>query len=160
MPILIVVIMISSTLGFMYGGDQDSSILKYGEYTFTNTNEGWIFFVNGNKYVFNYSPGELINVQYNISKDNLYLSYYPSDIDNNIAYSIDLLSSISNSETIACFERNNCITEEIIDCQQNKNILAFIKGNENLYKEDYCTFISKDMVKISERLAYEILGVM
>ena len=160
MPIFIVVIMISSTLGFMYGGSSDSNIFKYGDYTFTNTNEGWVFFVNGDKYIFNYSPKELEHRQYDIDITNLYLTYYPNDINNNIAYSIDLISQISDSETIACFERDNCITEEIVNCNEDKNILVFLTGNENLYKEDSCTFISKDIVKISEKLAYEMLGVM
>ena len=158
MPLMIVFLMVSSTIGFMYGGSEDTRE-KYNGFTFTKTTQGWLTYIGGQKFIFQYLPNELESIEFNeLNYENLYLAYSPGEITNELSYSFNLLYGTFILKDIipqpACFEELDCPDLPIVSCNEGKNIIGF--GNET----EGCFMISENYIKNTERIVYDILGVI
>jgi len=164
-PILIVFLMVSSTIGFMYGGSEDTKE-EYNGHIFTKTNQGWLTYIDGEKYFFKYLPKDLENINFNfeLNYDNLYLAYDPEYLNNDIMFGMETLRvallSKTNSFQFACFNEIGCLVDlSIVSCEDDKNIIGFSSGN-GINQEGNCLMISEKFIKNSERISYSILGIM
>ena len=164
LPLFVVAIMISSTIGFMGGESYDSE--HYGDYTFTKVNTGWVTYIEGKQYLFDYLPGDLEDMDYDlghIDLTNLYIAYTPSELNDDMNYAISKLRNFlayrGEFSQIACLGEENCPDIPVVSCESD-NVIGFINGEEKIYKVDKCTYVSGDFIKSVNRICYDILGVM
>ncbi len=164
LPLFVVTIMISSTLGFMSGDSYDSE--QYGDYTFTKVNSGWVTYIEGKQYLFEYLPSDLEDMDYNLDSvdlTDLYIAYNPAELNDDMNYAISKLRNFlayrGEFSQIACLDEENCPDIPVVSCEGD-NVIGFINGEEKIYKDDKCTYVSGEFIKSVNRICYDILGVM
>ncbi len=165
LSLFIVFIMVSSTLGFIYGfgqgGNGVSSSKKYNGYTFTQTQSGWSTYIPRlNSYQsFNYLPNEVENIgSVNIESDFVYI------VDNgNIEYSNRLKNILTYSGIVsqtASFDKDS--TLPLVDCTSNFPVIVLNKESQTteVYKENNCIFVNGNLNKGVDFLAYTVFGII
>jgi hypothetical protein len=146
--IFIVFLMISSTLGLIYGSDTKES---YNGYSFTLTDGGWVVFVNNQYWDFNYLPDELeFDSDIGILNDKVYVVIDSDSYFREISRKFALLGVLS--------ER---ISLDEVDCSLLENTLIFNYGTEydKIYKEDGCVYLEGYTTRLIDKLFYHVLGV-
>ena len=160
LTVFIAFIMITSVVGFIwnYGSDEENyNVLEYGDYEFKNINGKYILDVNENQYVFDNSPYEINNLNFDdfaLSSNKYYFIFNPEEKDLNLEYSIQKLYLVLNSlgvkVQLACSKEEGCDDDvPIKDC--NDHAFYFKKtGNAKVYKDNNCVVIEGDNEEISK----------
>lgn len=158
--------------------DNQGSQIKYNNYKFTPTNEGYKVKIDNKWFTFQYYPGQLENIYVDDTIKN--------DLKNNMAYVI-LFNPLENSEYLqyidfARFDFDSkidtqvyfAITNEsdkyllpVLSCNnataENPFLFFNIDDNTSITKNNNCIILNAkgtDIIALEERIVYIILGVM
>ncbi len=147
--LFIVFLMVSSTLGFIYGSDGASK--KVNGHKFTQTDRGWQVYIGNAYWYFDYLPDQL-DFESNIGRLTSKVFVVMGDTN----YYYDLSSK---------FALLGVITEKIdlegVDCDGEFSTLVFTYKNDNkIYKESNCVYFEGNTNVLIDRLFYEALGVI
>ena len=173
--VFIVLVMTFSILGFIGGSffTEDENIKKYQNHVFYRDAQGWRFQAGSEVYYFQYLPEQLSNITltsptYNLFKEGkLYFGYEPG-----VALNTDLAMSklgtfFYNRNLIvirACTLEKGCPDIPLLDCSEKPG-LVFQKTNKTYIEAiNKCIVMNArdeiEMNKISERLLYNLLGII
>lgn len=174
MTIFIVIVMVSSVIGFVAFTGKDNSVkadLEYNGFSFIRANNGYIIKINSRDIYFDYLPSEVKEISYDKSKlsmqSKVYIAYDPSKesidfilskVDNNIR-------SLGYSVNLACVNEKNCPDIPIVNCNDKDNILYLKIGNKNeVYREKGCVIVEGrdviELTKATDKFIYTISGVI
>jgi hypothetical protein len=149
MGLFIVFLMITSTLGFIYGSGDSK---KVGENKFTLTEYGWQFYLKSRDqyWYFDYLPNE-INLNYDIEliNDKVFIAIEDNSYFYELSNKFALLGVI--------LERINF---EEINCDGVKTLIFYEKSYDKIYKESNCIYFEGNINKLIDGLFYHILGVI
>ena len=160
--IFIVVIMMSSVIGFIYS-PKDNAVLNsnsidYKGFNFEQTADNrFTTTFNGNQVIFDYSPTSLESINlpiFQITQNKVYLIFNPGERDSSLDYSMSKLAYTLQvngiKSVLACSKEENCPGElPIKDC--NNEAFYFKKSNlTNIYKDSKCVIIEGSNVNISK----------
>ncbi len=170
-------IMVSSIIGFIYGGERDT--FKYKDIKFTRTQNEWSAVINNRKMVFNYFPAEVEGV--NVSSDVITALLNKPEIDTTsetddmfaeeialAQYNMALTLNNFNIYMRRGFTTNNTFDLPIITCENATvvvPIIYFEHSNETRVSiENNCVIAEArnnfDVLRIKDRLLYSILGII
>jgi hypothetical protein len=181
----IVVLMFGSVLAlFANPISSRATTAKYNDLEFALTNNGWTAWLGKQQVSFGYLPFDLENItmpaQINREADKIYIvNEVPEDI--NAYYPLDRVKSMIYYYTKArfveaCLSEETCDEEKpIIDCGEiNAQAIVFSSGNEtktyadfqclifqfNVEGNESLTRVNNELDMTSERIIYNILGIM
>ena len=170
-------IMISSIIGFMYGGQTDT--FKYKDLKFKRTQNQWSTVINNQKLVFNYFPADV--EQINLSSDIITLLLNKPEIDTTseingtfseeialAQYNTALTLNNFNIYVRRGFTTNNTFNLPIITCEDATfavPVLYFKQSNQTkVTLENDCIIAEArnniDILRIKDRLLYSMLGII
>ena len=170
MPSFIIAIMVFSVLGFMWGGNEESSTITTDEYGLIEINNKWILEKDGIQYGFDYHPSELKDIQvdsFNINNQKYYFIFNQEEKDNNLDYSLGKLyyslNQLGVQVFLACSEEESCELDiPIKDCSEPS--FYFKKAEETkVYLDENCIMVEGDNQGLSmavDKLNYLFLGVL
>jgi hypothetical protein len=147
----IIILMISSTLGFIYSGGDS---VKINGYKFMNTDQGWKVWIDEiDSYLyFNYLPDEL---GYNLDLFDLELGYvkiYNENWD---------LGGIQRLQAVLLFEG---IQTQILNttyvCTEDILILNNSDSIPVLTKEEKCLYLDGNYIMLTEGVIYKVFGIV
>ncbi len=174
---LIAFIMVSSIIGFLYGGETDT--FKYKGIKFTRTQTQWSTTINNKKMVFDYFPGEVEMI--NVSSDVITALVNKPEIDTTskindtfseeialAQYNMALTLNNLNIYLRRGFTTNNTFDLPIITCENATivvPVLYFKQSNQTkIALEDNCIITEAssniDILRIKDRLLYSMLGII
>lgn len=170
-------IMISSIIGFLYGGETDT--FKYKDIKFTRTQNQWFTTVNNQKLTFDYFPTEVEQIELNQDITTTLLNKPEIDTTSKIndtfseeialaQYNMALTLNNLNVYLRRGFTTNNTFNLPIITCKGATfavPIIYFKQSNETkITIEDNCIVAEArnniDILRIKDRLLYSMLGIM
>ena len=175
---LIVILMVSSTAGFIFGRDESASY-KYNGYKFSRINNAWIGKIDGKDVMFNFHPSELEEISVSddvVSKLNVSRAYLTFEIGKNLQY-IDLIRLgfiTAMDDNFGTYILSGTINETdyydlpIIDCVNATSeipVIKFVFANEtNIYTDEDCIIAEAqselEFLAISDKILYKLFGVM
>lgn len=172
--IFIVVIMTSSTIGYLWTGNQkEQNRVEYNGFTFYRSQGFWFTRINDQQYNFQYLPEDVLNISSTGTLgigEKIYLAYDPSETELNTRYPFSILSELLRDKGVrpvyACIAEENCPDIPIVDCNEtDAPIVLFIKGEESrMYNEEQCLIVeikdNQDVVRVTEKMMYDLLGVI
>ncbi len=162
--IFIIVIMISSVIGFVYtrpsSNNQDPNSFSYKNFKFNPTsNGGYQVDLNGKTFIFDNLPQDLININlpnFNLEGDKYYLIMNPIERDENLNYNLNKLGYTLNllniKPVLACINENGC--KEDLPIKNCKNNAFYFKKNNlsKIYLQDKCIIIEGDNAEMSKSI--------
>ena len=171
--IFIVVIMVSSVIGFV-NVKQDNNLnqnsIDYSGVKFNIDNNGrYQANINDKSFIFDYLPDEIKDInlpEFNVQGEKYYLIINYSEKDNNIDYSLNKLGYTLNllgiRAIIACDNEENCNLDlPVKDCSNNAFYIK--KSNVNkVYLQDKCITIEGDNLgisKIIDKINLKLAGI-
>ena len=159
--IFIIVIMISSAIGFVYinpDANQNANAINYKGFDFTLTSSGkYIVNIEGKEFIFDYLPDEIKDIEmpdFSLASDKYYLITNPLDKNENIDYSLNKIGYTLNllgiRAVLACDIEQECDPNmPIKDC--SNDAFYFKKSNVNkVYLQDKCLVIEGDETGLSK----------
>jgi len=170
-------IMISSVIGFLYGGEKDQ--FKYKDIKFTKTQSGWSATINNQKVLFDYFPSEV--EQINISPEITSILLNKPEIDatskinDTFAEEIalaqyNMLLTLNNLDIYLRqgFTTNTPFNMPIITCEdatESIPVIFFKQSNDTKITLENNCIISEarnniDILRIKDRLLYSIFGII
>lgn len=162
MGLFIILIMISSTLGFIYSGED---VKKYNGYKFQKTDQGWATFIKkSNSYqTFVYLPNEVEDLEdVELNSDFFYI------VNNNDIYYGNKLRNFLTSAGIvsqfASFYENTTLSK--VNCSESFPIIVLEKSSSDgsydvdIKNQENCVYINGNLNKGIDFLAYIIFGVI
>ena len=175
---LIVVLMVSSTAGFIFGRD-DTASYKYNGYKFNRVNNAWIGKIDGKEAMFNFHPTELEEISLSdnvVSKLEVSNAYLTFEIGKNLQY-IDLIrlgfiTAMDENFGTSIFSGTINETEyydlPIIDCVNatpEVPVIKFVFANETkIYTDGDCIIAEAqseiEFLAIADKILYKLFGVM
>ena len=176
--IAIVVLMLSSTIGYVFKGGSNE---KYGDFSFSRTDDGtWYTKVNGKQLAFHYFPSDLedINLSNEIvdkmkNTNMIYFTYNPeSRYREDIAMlGFELTNILWQDFKIYATKgltKNNTFNAPVIDCNNATITIPVIYFNESnqteIYLNNNCIVLNGrtgiDFLVLKERLLYGLFGVI
>ncbi|MBU0615006.1 MAG: hypothetical protein KJ601_02850 [Nanoarchaeota archaeon] len=176
MVIFMAVIMISSVFGVIfYGYDSQSTTIKYGDYKFTRTEQGWSMNTRAQQFFFDYLPQEVdfLNISDSVEQrliDTLEIDITSEFNDTNtdvIAYSAySMAQNLPQKYVRFGFTTNTSYA--LIRCDDATvaiPVIYFQSSNEtSIIEEDNCVMAKSrdqfDFNRIKDRILYSILGVI
>lgn len=170
--LFIIIIMVSSVLGYIEMRTDEESKYSYNGFKFAKQNDKFVTTINNKDYVFDYFPTDIQNISIktnNFNSQKVYLVFNASERDQNLEYVLSkvsyTLNSLGYSIVFACAEEKDCPDIPIVKCAEEKDAVLFKKNNstEKIYTINKCNVIEGDaigLVKASDRFNYHILGVM
>lgn len=177
--IFIVILMVGSAFGIIFGGYANSSeTIKYNGHKFTATPQGWQTKIDGKYYLFTFSPNNLEDMPVDNSFDDLignspqidFTSDPESPYTQTIAqvqFDIDQLLMSMNKYSQTGFTAENEYNSSIFTCDRTNVVplLYFKEGEEtSISVEGSCIILSatnNDMFfALRDRVIYSLLGVM
>lgn len=175
--IFISFIMVSSVIGFLYGGERDQ--FKYKDLKFTRTQNQWSTIINDRQLTFDYFPTDV--EQINISSDIITILLNKPEIDTTsqvndtfseeialAQYNMGLTLNNLNVYIRRGFTQNNTFNLPMITCENATMavpIIYFKQSNETkITIEDNCIIAEArnniDILRIKDRLLYSMLGMI
>jgi len=172
--ILIAVLMLTSTIGYVFKGGSKE---KYNDFSFSRTDDGrWYTRINGRQMSFRYFPSELERI--NLSREiidkikNTKMIYFTHDLENHYREDIALLKEIfwpyfqiyaDNGLT-----EDNAFNLPIISCDNATTdlpVIYFKESNQTgFYLDNNCIICElrpgEDFTALKERLLYSLFGVI
>ncbi|MFH1839900.1 MAG: hypothetical protein ABH849_02010 [Nanoarchaeota archaeon] len=169
--IFIVVIMVSSILGYTFKEDEEDSGIVFNGVQFYQNQDKWVAYVGNGYFAFDYLPNEVEEIQYEtfqINSNKVYLGYIPTEKNVNFDYGLSKVYSTLNSlgikSVLACSEEENCPDIPLVDCSNEFQVVSFIESEDNkIYKEDNCIILectSDEISKCADTFNYVLLGVI
>jgi len=172
----IIIVMVMGVGGIISAGineKQDAvEPTKYNGYDFYEQYGQWSATIRGQQYLFLNSPMDLenisipLNINSWLAKEKVYLAYVPNDQLVVDSY-IQLLGAVLYQNGIipqqACAVEKDCPDIPVINCEKEGVIL--LSGDETIISQDNNCLILQatddlKMQKLTERVAYQILGVI
>ena len=177
--IFIIVIMVSSVIGFMYGDRNSDDTRKYGKTKFVATQEGWMTSVNEEKIIFQFLPESTSDLEMDGATRDRLLSanmvYMTSDFNDPFAQDIalaqyelaDNMKKISNKYFIAGFTDSASKTIPAISClnatvqipvlyfKDGEKARLSVSGNCVIFEGGYET----DFLRFVDKLLFENMGI-
>jgi len=176
--IFIVVLMVGSVLGYMFGRDSEESY-KYNNYKFTRTDNKFILNINNVDIEFHFFPSdvEYINVSSNIlnkltNKVEIDSTY---DEDNKwkegisvAQYDLERFFNVAGVYFVNGLTAKNAYSMPVIGCNTSTEktpVIYFKEGNETkIFIDDNCIIAESNddlgFIRIKDRLIYGLLGVI
>ena len=152
--LLIIFLMVSSTIGFMYGGD--SGVKKINGQKFVKVDGGWQLYIDEieSYWKFSYLPTEL-------GFDPELLDFSGSEL--NVYSSNDLSKNYEERLKFVLLYKGvlvNSLQEE--DCGLENTVWILDSSSEDISftKEEKCLYITGDLNKLVDGIAYKIFGVI
>ena len=147
--LFIILIMVSSTLGFLYSGE---NTVKINGYKFVNTQQGWRVWIDEiDSYLyFNYLPEEL---RYDLNSFDLnfgFVEIYNENWDN---------SSVQRLQSALLFEGISSEVVDEIDCAVDTIVLED-GSNPSITKEQKCLYFDGSYVEVTELIIYKVFGIV
>ena len=170
----IIIVMALSVLGYVGGSffsnTDTNNKMEYNGFRLLKTNEQWTLKIADNKYNFQYSPPELENLSLpagiNFNTAKIYLGFQPGHEVEVGRYINALAATIYNNNILAqqaCIVEDGCPDIPIIDCENKKGVILK-SGTAGFSQVDNCLVLKAEdgaeMQKLTERLIYQLLGVM
>jgi len=146
MAIFIILIMVSSTLGFIIGSSNDSNSNSNNQKGLNYVNGWWIISKNGFDYRFRYLPDENFNYKEIILNDQ-----------------ISLYSEVIGEEQLSrlsYFFAANSISYSKIDnysCSSDTNVLILKIGLDKTYKDGNCLVLEGDIDRSIDKIGYSLV---
>lgn len=168
---LLVFIMISSVIGFMWGGG-GSQKEKYGQWTFTLKNNQWVTNVDGQEFGFDYFPTEVedISAELNLRGNPQIDTTYDLEDDNVEAISLAQFQMDEVMSKLNVFLRKGLTSANqydlpIIDCDSEYPVIYFRTGSSTqITVEGKCVIAESrnaaDFIRLKDRLLYDLLGII
>jgi len=172
LTIIIVLLMVGGTVGYVFRGSDGDTSLKYNGYDFIKTGENKIVLVyNDQNLGFDYHPKDLENLPFEafeLDSSKVYTAYDPKDRDQNLDYSMmkifNFMNFLSIKPVLSCYNEIDCPDIPIVNCDESFPVIQFRKDDVNkVYTDDKCIILSGDAIglsKSSDRFIYFLLGVM
>lgn len=145
MGIFIIVIMVSSTAGFILSYDADQKTKSDGK-EFIDVGSYWLLREGNNDYYFVYLPGQVPE-------------YKEIELDNSILLKGNL-TQIQQNRLSYAFAANGVRFQELEneqDCDGQVQIIVIETGTQNIYKEGSCLFLQGDKEKLIDMLSYSLI---
>lgn len=173
--ILIIVIMVFSTVGFMWQGSgmSNQNVKEYNGHIFSRTAGGWALKIQGQQLAFENLPQELENVSIQLSEplqsQKIYIADYPNQTAVNSEYLMSRLGQFLSTFNIrpqpACMTEKGCGNIPIVDCRGETPVVVIQEGEKtSVYSENNCIRIqgpdSRQATRATERFMYTSLGIM
>jgi hypothetical protein len=149
--LFIIFIMVSSSVGFMYGGDSNTK--KIDDKKYTKTGAGWEVYIDQieSYWVFTYLPTEIDfeidELNLNDNELNIYAEGYDKEY-------IDEFKFVLLYKGIVIHE------VEELDCNSNTWVLESNTLNSEVIKENNCVYLKGNINKFIDGLTYKIFGVI
>lgn len=175
---IIIILMSLSVIGyvglsFINGDAAGNQVKEYNGYKFYFDGYSWKVQVNGQAYQMRYLPEELKDYDfysYALNFNSLSKIYLINSLEDNISAETEIqyLSQILYTKSInpqpACLDEKNCSADlPIMNCDEKDGIVLSFSETTSFSKEGKCLIMqAKDayeMHRLSERLAYYILGI-
>jgi hypothetical protein len=159
--IVLIGLMLISTAAYSFLDNRDDSEkpVEYNGYKFYRTGEYWLLNIGQQDFYFQYLPQETENIS--ISGNWNLEDFYerPLYIVNDNPASQEVLANLAR---FASRYQEACLDEceknlPVKDCSDN--LIIFIEGENKIWKEQNCTFISGDLIRGSDRFLYGLVGV-
>ena len=167
LPLFIITIMVLSVLGYSIGSSTKSNKIKYKDYTFIQTDQGWVTYINNQQlFLFN-NPNEISNISVPVKLSELNSAskiYLTLDMENNIDSVFPLFQNIFPILTprivTACIkDSEKCSDLPLKNCTDatfsNKIIQIQYSENSSMNYKNNCFLIqgaTKDLIKQIEAL--------
>ena len=178
-PLIIIVVMTSSVIGFMWGRDNTSESIKYKDFNFLRKNRQWITKINNNELIFDYFPSEVENIYVSneikqklrntieIDITSSFNSTYAEDIAT-AQYSLEQNLGKFNMYIRKGFTSDNTYNMPVITCNDSTDIVPVIyfkdSNRTKVFLEENCIIVEGsselDFIKIKDRLFYSFLGII
>ena len=176
--IIFLMVFSSIALSFFYSSrsgdvnpENSANEVDYNGIKFKTEGNSLIANIDGKDFSFEYSPGSLQDIEVsNITNQDLsqktYLLFDPSEFSESSLELFKLrqfLTSLGNSNSLACTKENGCGDLPIKSCSSN-NKMVYLKlgANTKIYKEDNCFVLQAkvgDELRVINRYEYLTLGV-
>ena len=171
--VFILVIMVSSVIGFMYQPDETNEIndgsVSYNGFKFVNNNDLWILEKDGQSYYFTNLPEDVKGIeipQILIQNQKQYFMYDYKDLQNNLGVISEKLRLVLSGKGVtvvnACIKEEDCPADwPIKDCS-NDGFYFKISNESKVYKENKCYVLQgslSDINKEVDKINYIIFGV-
>ncbi len=162
----LVLLLILSTLGYAILDNQNVTSIEtveYGNLKFERTSQYWATTISGQIVYFNYLPDEVKNVSI---EGNYQLSDYVSEtiyfVNANPAINqiINSLQNIATRVQEACLEGTQCEVESAPVKNCTDRLFVYVPGQEKVYKNQNCIYLSGDVYRTTDRLLYEFYGIL
>lgn len=154
MGIFVAFLMISSTVGFMYGGSGETKTIN--DYKFKNTGNGWSVYIKelNQDFLFNYLPSE-IDFDVNMGGEIGGVVYLVGDMSDLYYYEFSNRFALLGVLVTRLDEGDlDCSSESI-------NFVFSGEGYNKIYKEENCVYLEgNNEIKLMDGLFYKILGVI
>jgi hypothetical protein len=173
---IIVFIMISSVIGFLYGGQTDQ--YRYKDLKFKKSTAGWTTTINSQQLVFDYFPSDVEQIEMGpeiqaalINRPEIDTT---SDINDTFSeeialaqYNMALVLNELNIYARRGFTTNNTFGLPLISCESASTavpVIYYQYSNEtSLSMENNCIMAKSrnpiDILRLKDRLLYSLLGV-
>ena len=172
--IFIIVIMVSSTIGFMMQQSPDGgNTVEYNGAEFQRVGYGWQVNIQDKAFSFENLTTEVENVSTSLEppqqSQKIYVADYPTQTTINGQYAMSKIAEFYSKFNIrvqpACMEEEGCGNIPIVGCQENSPVISIQEGNQTqVYSQGNCTIIqgkdSVEIVRATERYLYTLLGIM
>src|SRR3989344_4698732 len=159
--LFIAFIMITSVIGFIWSSDSSSTdnfeVLEYNNHQFKSVNGKYLLEINNNEYVFDNSPYDLNNFdfeQFNLESDKYYISFNPEEKDLNMEYSIQklylVLRSLNVNVQLACFKEEGCDNNLPVKNCEDYSFYLNDGDSTKVYKDNKCVVVQGNNQGISK----------
>lgn len=178
-PLIIIVVMTSSVIGFMWGRGNTSESIKYKDFNFLRKNRQWALKINDNELIFDYFPSQVEEIYISNEIKEKLRGTIEMDITSNInstypesiataQYSLEQNLGKFNVYVRKGFTSNNTYNMPIITCDDSTDIVPVIyfkdSNKTNIFLEKNCIIAESaselDFIKIKDRLVYSFLGII
>jgi hypothetical protein len=149
--LFIIFIMVSSSVGFMYGGDSNTK--KINGHKFTKTGAGWETYIDQieSYWAFTYLPNE---IDFEIDELNL------NDNELNIYADRYDMEYIDEFKFVLLYKGIVINEVDELDCNTNTWVLESKTSNSEIIKENNCVYLKGNINKFIDGLTYKIFGVI
>ncbi len=149
--LFIIFLMVSSSIGFMYGGD--SSTKKVNGFKFTKTNSGWETYIPQiqDYWAFTYLPNEVDFDFDKIELESSQIKVYAQGGDK---------SYIDGIKFVLLYKGITVNPVEEVDCSQDMWILESQLSQSSITTEEGCIYVKGNINKFIDGLTYKIFGVI
>jgi len=177
-PLLIIIVMTSSVIGFMWGRDSPST-LKYKDFNFLRKNNQWLLKTSNNDFIFDFFPSEVETIYISDEIKQKLRGTIEIDItyDVNSTYSEAIATAQYSLEQNLIsfniylrkgFTSNNTYNLPIITCNDSTDVVPVIyfkdSNQTNIFLEKNCIIAEAGseigFIKIKDRLLYSYLGII
>ena len=179
---VVIILMSLSVLGvvgesFFAGGASSSGKKEYNGYVFYGSSNQWRLQLDNREiYFFNFPEDlEEFVIPFETAPwstaQKIYLAYFPENdpendlvVDQYIQFTGSVLQFMGIKTNLACTEETGCPDIPIMDCSEKQGII-FLSGDQaEITQNKSCLVItgtdSDDLRKLTERVIYDLLGVM